>query len=122
VLRRASTPASRPQGPSGERIAFDGWILDIGRRELLDRESRPKALTTAEFNLLEVLARRPQRPLSRDVIMDLLKGHDWAPFDRSIDALVSRLRRKIELDPDDPRIVKTVRGIGYVFACEARPC
>jgi two-component system, OmpR family, response regulator len=76
------------------------------------------ALTTAEFNLLEILARRPQRVHSRDTIMDLLKGHDWTPFDRSIDALVSRLRRKIEVDPENPRLLKTVRGVGYIFSCE----
>jgi DNA-binding response OmpR family regulator len=52
--------------------------------------------------------------------MDLLKGHDWTPFDRSIDALVSRLRKKIEVDPENPRLLKTVRGVGYIFACDVR--
>ena len=79
-----------------------------------------RELTTAEFNLLEALARRPHRVLSRDTIMDLLKGHDWSPFDRSIDALVSRLRRKIECNPETPSMVKTVRGVGYIFACEVQ--
>jgi DNA-binding response OmpR family regulator len=64
--------------------------------------------------------RRPQRVHSRDTIMDLLKGHDWTPFDRSIDALVSRLRRKIEADPDHPRLIKTVRGVGYMFTSQVR--
>ena len=82
--------------------------------------ARHVALTTAEFNLLEIFARRPQRVLSRDAIMDLLKGHEWTPYDRSIDSLIVRLRRKIEPEPDTPRLIKTVRGVGYVFAAEVR--
>jgi DNA-binding response OmpR family regulator len=78
-------------------------------------------LTTSEFNLLEVFVRRPQRPLSRDDIMDLLKGHDWSPLDRSIDNLIARLRKKIESDPAQPRLIKTVRGVGYVFTGNAKP-
>jgi DNA-binding response OmpR family regulator len=120
VLRRVSTGTLREQTSTSERIAFDGWVLDVGRRELFDPDQKSLVLTTAEFNLLEMFVRRPQRALSRDVIMDLLKGHDWAPFDRSIDALISRLRRKIEATPDDPRMIKTVRGVGYVFACDTR--
>jgi two-component system, OmpR family, response regulator len=119
VLRRAqgSNPSNVAQPPS-EKLSFDGWTLDIGRRELAAADKAVQPLTTAEFNLLEALLRRPQRVLSRDVIMDLIKGHDWTPFDRSIDALVSRLRRKIESDPDHPSLVKTVRGVGYIFACD----
>ncbi len=120
VLRRAQPPA--PAAPLQDQvIAFDGFRLDPGRRELIGPQGRPIALTTAEFNLLELFARHPQRILSRDTIMDLLKGHDWTPFDRSIDALVSRLRRKIEVDPDNPALVKTVRGVGYVFAPGGKP-
>ena len=63
---------------------------------------------------------RPSRVLSRDNIMDLLKGHDWSPLDRSIDALVGRLRKKIEADSDHPRLIKTVRGVGYVFSAEVK--
>ncbi len=122
VLRRknpaetgSKAPATRP-----ERLAFDGWTIDLGRREAVSDGHGPVELTTAEFNLLEILVRRPQRVHSRDAIMDLLKGHDWTPFDRSIDALVSRLRRKIEADPDNPRLVKTVRGVGYMFTPPVR--
>ncbi|MCO4054995.1 MAG: response regulator [Bosea sp.] len=119
VLRRkppaaVATPESTP---ASERLSFAGWSLDIGSRELFGPDKARHMLTTAEFNLLEALVRRPQRVLSRDTIMDLLKGHDWTPFDRSIDALVSRLRRKIEVDARDPRLVKTVRGVGYMLAC-----
>jgi two-component system OmpR family response regulator len=104
----------------GERYAFGGWVLDIQRRELKSEAGVVQDLTTAEFNMLEMFARRPSRVLSRDNIMDLLKGHDWSPFDRSIDALVVRVRRKIEPDPERPRLIKTVRGVGYVFAAETR--
>jgi len=73
-------------------------------------------LTTAEFNLLLLLLERPGRVLSRDEIMDLLKGHDWSPVDRSIDALVARLRKKVEPHSERPMLIKTVRGIGYAFS------
>ncbi len=73
-------------------------------------------LTTAEFNLLALLLERPGRVLSRDELMDLLKGHDWSPIDRSIDALVARLRKKIEPQSERPLLIKTVRGVGYVFS------
>jgi two-component system, OmpR family, response regulator len=120
VLRRGEkVAASRMEGRS-ERLIFQGWILDIGRRELMRPDQTMLDLTTAEFNLLEALARRPQRVLTRDTIMDLLKGHDWSPYDRSIDTLVSRLRRKIEQDADAPSLIKTIRGVGYLFACEVR--
>jgi two-component system, OmpR family, response regulator len=122
VLRRSepmeATHAS--PNPKSERLAFENWIMDVGRREVSSDDGKLLALTTAEFNLLEILARRPQRVHSRDTIMDFLKGHDWTPFDRSIDALVSRLRRKIEIDPENPRLLKTVRGVGYIFACNVR--
>jgi two-component system, OmpR family, response regulator len=121
VLRRkAPEPSPIASAPKAERLTFEDWTIDIGRREVTAKDKQSLALTTAEFNLLEILARRPQRVHSRDAIMDLLKGHDWTPFDRSIDALVSRLRRKIEVDPENPRLLKTVRGVGYIFACEVR--
>ncbi len=97
------------------RYGFDGWTLDMSRRELKTPEGAQCELTTAEFNLLAVLVERPGRVLSRDELMDLLKGHDWTPLDRSIDGLVARLRKKIERG-ECPQLVKTVRGVGYVFA------
>jgi two-component system, OmpR family, response regulator len=122
VLRRKGTieTGQTISNPRSERLTFEDWTMDLGRREVLSKNQAALALTTAEFNLLEILARRPQRVHSRDTIMDLLKGHDWTPFDRSIDALVSRLRKKIEADPENPRLLKTVRGVGYIFACEVR--
>ena len=102
--------------PSGQRYQFEGWVLDIDRRDLSRTNGEALDLTTSEFNLLEAFVKRPHRVLSRDDIMDLLKGQDWSPLDRSIDNLIARLRKKIEADPDRPRFIKTVRGVGYTFA------
>ena len=116
VLRRM-TPAE-PAAATGQRYAFEGWVLDISRRSLKRDSGEDQDLTTSEFNLLEAFVKRPHRVLSRDDIMDLLKGHDWSPLDRSIDNLVARLRKKIEKDPDRPALIKTVRGVGYTFTAD----
>ncbi len=125
VLRRyqALSPAadaSAAPSVTGERYAFEDWVLDMQRRDLKSAAGTVLELTTAEFNMLDMFVRRPSRVLSRDNIMDLLKGHDWSPFDRSIDALVVRVRRKIERDPETPKLIKTVRGVGYVFTADTR--
>jgi two-component system OmpR family response regulator len=123
VLRR-----HEPMNRSGsklahhERFKFGDQILDVTSRELLREKGPACGLTTGEFNLLELFVRRPQRVLTRDEIMDLLKGHDWSPVDRSIDALIVRLRKKIEDDPSRPAHIKTVRGVGYVFASDVHRC
>jgi len=124
VLRRYTPPpADAERAPklsdNSPRYTFDGWTLDMGRRALTAPDGAPCELTTAEFNLLAILIERPGRVLSRDELMDLLKGHDWTPLDRSIDGLVARLRKKIERG-ECPQLVKTVRGVGYVFAGEVR--
>jgi two-component system OmpR family response regulator len=123
VLRRyePQTPSAErtPGDAKSRRLEFDGWQLDTGRRALTSPEGKDCELTTAEFNLLLLLAERPGRVLSRDELMDLLKGHDWTPLDRSIDGLVARLRKKIERG-EVPQLVKTVRGVGYVFAAQVR--
>lgn len=119
VLRRYDGIANVPQEPAppkAERYAFGDWVLEPARRALVSRAGVEQSLTTLEFNLLELLVQRPGRILSRDNIMDLLKGHDWSPTDRTIDQLVVRVRRKIEPDPETPQIIKTVRGTGYIFA------
>jgi DNA-binding response OmpR family regulator len=102
----------------GRRYQFDKWTLDVDKRELKASTGTAQDLTTAEFNMLAMFVERPTRVLSRDNIMDQLKGHEWSPYDRSIDALVVRLRRKVEPDPETPRLIKTVRGVGYVFAAD----
>lgn len=119
VLRRYDS-ASGLATPAGERYEFEGWVLDLGRRELLNPAGQTCELTTSEFNLLSVLVRRSCRVFTRDEIMDHLKGHEWTPLDRTIDALIARLRRKIEPQNETPRLLKTVRGVGYAFAVEAR--
>ena len=123
VLRRYAPTEPAPvqqQAEKSERYEFDGWTLDIARRELKTPEGEICDLTTAELNLLVVLVKRPGRVLSRDDLMDLLKGHDWTPLDRSIDGLVARLRKKVERGNETPQLVKTVRGVGYVFAGQVR--
>jgi two-component system, OmpR family, response regulator len=116
VLRRAQ-PAERPTS-AGHCYTFAGWIFDIHQRSLKRSDGAEQELTTSEFNLLEAFVKRPHRVLSRDDIMDLLKGQDWSPLDRSIDNLVARLRKKVEHDPDHPTLIKTVRGVGYTFTAQ----
>ena len=130
VLRRyaATVPPSAgaaynngaPSGNEHPALAFDGGTLDPARREFKTTDGTLVDLTTAEFNLLDMFLQRPQRVLTRDEIMNLLKGHDWSPFDRSVDSAIARLRRKIEPDADQPRHIKTVRGVGYVFTSDVR--
>jgi len=124
VLRRsaaAAVPAdSAPtsSAASVKTIRFDGWVLDPAKRELRQPCGTPRELTTSEFDLLLLLAKNANRVMSRDQIMDGLKGHDWTPYDRSIDNLIVRLRRKIEPDPERPRLIKTVRGVGYTLTAD----
>jgi two-component system, OmpR family, response regulator len=125
VLRRYESgsggrEASAVPNVTGDAYAFESWNLDIVRRELKDATGAIQELTTAEFNMLVMFVKRPSRVLSRDNIMDLLKGHDWSPFDRSIDSLIVRVRKKIEANPETPKLIKTVRGVGYVFAADVR--
>ncbi len=118
VLRR--TGGASEAGRTDQCYVFADWLFNIPQRSLQRQSGAHQDLTTSEFNLLEAFVKRPHRVLSRDEIMDLLKGHDWSPLDRSIDNLVARLRKKIEQDPDQPRLIKTVRGIGYTFAGDVK--
>lgn len=121
VLRRYESPARAPApiGPNEhEKFTFSDWVFDTTARELKNAGGQKTELTTAEFNLLELFVRRPARVLSRDAIMDIMKGQEWAPMDRSIDTLVARLRKKIESDPEHPLLIKTVRGVGYVLVAD----
>lgn len=117
VLRRTGAGSSTPPG---QRYAFADWTFDLNRRSLEGPDGQDQELTTSEFNLLSALVKRPHRVLSRDEIMDMLKGHDWSPVDRSIDNLIARLRKKIESDPEHPRLIKTVRGVGYTFTADVK--
>lgn len=124
VLRRTesrSLPRAQDDPQSAaERYAVGPWVLDVARRELRTPEGEPLSLTTAEFDLLVVFVQRPNRVLSRDTLMDALKGKDWAAFDRSIDSQVARLRKKIEPEPGSPTLIKTVRGAGYNLTADVR--
>jgi two-component system, OmpR family, response regulator len=123
VLRRqepARPGTEADLGTSHEQYVFSHWNLDLTSRVLMNTKGEPRDLTTGEFNMLTMFVRRPHRVMTRDEIMDQLKGHDWSPMDRSIDALVVRLRRKIEPDPAHPTLIKTVRGVGYVFSSDVR--
>lgn len=103
-------------GESGNTLVFDGWQLDLTRREVHTPDGVLLPLSAGEFDLLAAFAEHPQRVLSRDQLLDLTKGRAAGVFDRSIDVQLSRLRRKIEDDPNDPVLIKTVRGGGYLFA------
>jgi DNA-binding response OmpR family regulator len=122
VLRRYESSPAETGVAQGERdkFAFAGWLFDAASRELKIESGERTGLTSAEFELLKLFLSRPARVLSREAIMDLLKGQDWAPLDRSIDALVGRLRKKIEPDPEHPSLIKTVRGAGYIFTAEVK--
>lgn len=116
VLRRARTSPVEPAGEHGRYVPFGSYRLDLHARRLLDGAGDEVPLTGAEFSLLEVFTSRPNRVLSRDQILNLTQQRDWDPFDRSVDIRVARVRRKVEIDPSNPRLIRTVRGIGYMYA------
>jgi two-component system phosphate regulon response regulator OmpR len=120
VLRRTRCPARLPTGLHKREptFTFDGWRLDSDRRQLTDPHGKDVPLTTGEFDLLNILLRHPGRVLNRDQLMDLTRGRDWEAFDRTIDAQVARLRKKIESDPKNPSIIKSVRSVGYVLTAK----
>ena len=127
VLRRAETTAaaaaapvpaaggSAPPPAPGRRVAFGACLLDLDERRLLGADAKDIDISAAEFDLLALFARHPNRPLNRDQIMEQAHNRGWDVFDRSIDLRIMRLRRKIERNPDKPELIKTVRNVGYVF-------
>ncbi len=117
VLRRTSERGARAAETAGS-YRFMGWELEPGRRRLVDPRGVEVALTGGEYDLLAALVERANQVLTRDMLLDLLRGRPAGPFDRAIDVAISRLRRKLERDGSDPQLIKTVRGGGYVFACE----
>ncbi len=113
VLRR-NWPTSDPESDAGTNYEFGPFRFEPDKRALF-RDASEVDLSRAEFDLLNVLVKHPNRVLSRDFIMECLGGNDRDPFDRSIDVRVTRLRHKIEKDPAQPKFVRTVWGIGYQF-------
>lgn len=118
VLRRtsgASASLAAPAPPIRRGYAFAGRSVDLDRRRLFDEAGRGVALTVAEFDLLNAFLAHAGRPLSRERLLDLLPGANEDVFDRTIDVLVLRLRRKVEPNPSQPQFIRTERGRGYLF-------
>jgi two-component system, OmpR family, response regulator len=114
VIRRAAvTEPAQTQAP--QTLAFEGWRLDIARRQLFTPNGAPRSLTSGEFSILSIFCQNSRKVLSRDDLLDLLHGRAAAVFDRSVDVQISRLRRKIETNLKDPSFIKTVRYGGYFF-------
>jgi len=129
VLRRSQSQTSTPDAPQdavaekpveheSPAIQFDRMTAIPDMYELWDRDGQLCDLTSGDFKLLAVFLGNPKRVLSRERLMDLINGPEWTPLDRTIDNQVARLRKKVERDPSEPRLIKTVRGIGYTFACD----
>jgi len=118
VLRRTNTLPPRLRGPTAERYRFGEWTFNAAQREIVGSEGVAMPLSSGEFKLLMAFLERPKVALSREQLLDLTKGRDAEVFDRSIDNQVSRLRRKIEQDPKNPRYIKTVWGGGYMFTSD----
>jgi two-component system phosphate regulon response regulator OmpR len=97
------------------RMPVGACVLDLDTRQLFDASGAETPLTSMEFDLLKVFIERPNRPLSRDQLLTLTQNRDWDPFDRSIDIRIARLRRKIEPDAEQPRVIRTLRGVGYMY-------
>jgi two-component system, OmpR family, response regulator len=116
VLRRSAQLPRMDVAASNDGMHFEGWTLSLQSHELTDPDKVLVPLTSAEFALLKAFVSHPGRTLSRDQLLDLARGRDSRAFDRAIDTLVSRLRRKLGDDPRQPRVIKTVRGGGYLFA------
>jgi two-component system OmpR family response regulator len=118
VLRRLTPPAppaAAPPPAAPERLRFAGWLLDLRARRLVDPQGQEMPLTGGEFDLLRILALHPGRVLSRDFLLDATRGREAAPFDRTIDVQVGRLRRKLESDSGAATLIKSVRGAGYML-------
>ncbi|MFQ1608974.1 response regulator [Aeromonas veronii] len=118
VMRRTQADTQPTAETLTRDLRFDRWLLDVNRRELVDEDGVGLSLSTAEFDLLKVFLERPQRVLSRDQLLDLARGREAVAFDRAIDTLVSRLRRKLERDPKNPELIKTIWGGGYMFSAD----
>jgi two-component system OmpR family response regulator len=116
VLRRAGDSPEQRADPAARTLIFSGWTLEPARRRLLNPDGAEVALTGGEYDLLLALVERANRVLTRDMLLDLLRGRQAGPFDRAIDVAVSRLRRKLEDDGRHAQLIKTVRGGGYVLA------
>ncbi|TNM60778.1 response regulator [Aliirhizobium smilacinae] len=115
ILRRRQPAAPRIVQEEDQIIRFEGWSLNVSRRQLLDPAGADIELTTGEFDMLAAFLNHAGRVLTRDFLMDLTRGRHLEAFDRTIDAQIVRLRRKIEADAKHPQFIKAIRGVGYIF-------
>lgn len=115
VLRRVMSFSAASDTSDKSVAKFSDWILDFTAHELKSTTGEEVVLTSYEFELLATLVKNPNRVLSRDQIMDNITGRDWISSDRSVDVLMGKLRKKIEEDPHNPSMIKTIRGVGYKF-------
>ena len=127
VLRRtttAETPANDKTAQSmskAGRMLFGGWVLDRRQYQLFDAEGKPADLTSGEFRLLEALVMAPNRVLSREQLFELTRGGtDFDSYDRAIDIQIARIRKKLQDDPKSSELIKTVRGVGYMFTGDVK--
>ena len=120
VLRRSAAAPAAGAPPSAQEVRFGTKWLNLDARVLRDEDGVEHPLTTSEFNLLKAFAENPKRVMSRERLLDLANARDPDAFDRAIDVRITRIRRKIEPDPDHPRVIRTVRGAGYVFSPEGQ--
>ncbi|HEX4500422.1 MAG TPA: response regulator transcription factor [Scandinavium sp.] len=118
VLRRSGALALDVRSEQGNGMTFNGWRLDTERCELFSPAQHAVALTQGEYGLLLALAQNARRVLSREQLLELTHSESTDVFDRTIDVLIMRLRRKIEINPHQPMLIKTLRGLGYVFAAD----
>jgi len=120
VMRRMhARPASSGQTAERSLVPFGSCRLDLESHQLFNGDGTEIPITSMEFDLLKVFAENPGKALSRDRILTLTKNREWDPYDRSIDIRVARLRRKVEADPENPQVIRTVRGVGYMFVSGA---
>jgi DNA-binding response OmpR family regulator len=118
VLRRTrarAAAAASPERPATKRVRVGRCELDLATHQLFGADGREISITATDFDLLKVFAENANRVLSRDQLLTMTSNREWEPFDRAIDIRIARLRRKIEPDPENPGVIRTVRGAGYMF-------
>lgn len=119
VMRRQVKELPGAPSQDEEFVSFGPYVIDLSTRSLT-RDGTPVSLTTGEFAVMKALVQHPREPLTRDKLMNLARGREWSAMERSIDVQVSRLRRLLEDDPQNPRYIQTVWGIGYVFVPDGK--